>query len=103
MDIKGYVNPRSLGNTEPNDFLKMDVFIEDALWEKYINKKNSAEGRTWDVVWMMKMFCSGPDIQQDKARFIVYLGGKKVTLRAYLHSKAMALCVGIAPSVEAKS
>jgi hypothetical protein len=52
---------------------------------------------------MMKMFCSGPDIQQDKARFIVYLGGKKVALRAYLHSKVMALCVGIAPSVEAKS
>jgi hypothetical protein len=39
MDIKGYVNPRSLGNTDPNDFLNMDIFIEDALWEKYINKK----------------------------------------------------------------
>jgi hypothetical protein len=103
MHIKGYVKTRSLGNTEPNDFLEMDIFIEDALWEKYINKKNSTEGRIWDVVWMMKMFCSGPDIQQDKARLIVYLGGKKVTLRAYLHSKVMALCVGIAHSVEAKS
>jgi hypothetical protein len=101
MDINGYVNPRSLGNTEPNHFLQMDIFIEDALWEKYVNEKDYAKGRTWDVVWMMKMLCSGPAIQQDKARFIVYFGGKKVMLRAYLHSRVMALCVGIAPSVEA--
>jgi len=97
------VNPRSLGNTEPNDFPKMDIFIEDVLWEKHVNKKNSAEVRTWDIVWMMTRFCGGADIQQDKARFSVYFGSKNVTLRAYLNSEFRALCVGIAPSAKAKS
>jgi hypothetical protein len=35
-DIKGYVNPRSFGNTEPNEFLHMDIFFEQELWDRYI-------------------------------------------------------------------
>lgn len=94
MNIKGYVNPRELGNEEPNQFLGMDIFVEQLLWDKHIAGKHE-KVRTWDVVWMMRMHCSSVAIQHGKAEFPVYLGRRKMSLRAYLHPRMMALCVGL--------
>ena len=83
MDIKGYVNPRSLGNNEPNQFLKLDLFIEDELWAKFIDKNGKAVLRTWDVTWMFRVMCRAEDIEKGTARFDVKLGSKNVKLRGY--------------------
>jgi hypothetical protein len=99
MDIKGYVNPRSLGNTEPNQMFGMDIFIETELWEKYVAHKNEAKRntRTYDICCMLTFGTSGPaSIQEKEREFKVFLKGKEVSLRAYIHPQILALCVGLA-------
>jgi hypothetical protein len=97
MDIKGYVNPRSLGNTEPNEFFGFDIFIEEELWQRYVNNKHEAvrNTRTYDICSMLRFGCLGgpASIQRKEQTFKVFLKGKEMTLRAYIHPQVMALCV----------
>ena len=98
MEIKGYVNPRSLGNSEPNALFGMDVFFEEQLWEKYIAHKDEVTRDThvYDVCWMLRCGTNGPaSIQQREQTFKVFLNGKETTLRTNIHPKVMALCVGL--------
>ena len=102
MDLNGYVNPRSLGNSEPNQMFGMDIFIEHELWEKYIDHKAAAtrDLRTYDVCWMLISQCHGRPPRYEERRNFVYhatkYGNKKLTLCAYWHPEIMALCVGLA-------
>lgn len=122
MNIPGYVNPREIGNKEPNELFHMDVFIEDALWKKYVSHPNQQEQnlRTFDVCSMLlhthRGERGGRAIENGTARYeveFVMQAGKGeseenfaddtaydeteiVTLRAYQHPKFMALCVGLA-------
>jgi hypothetical protein len=136
MNIPGYVNPREIGNSEPNEFFKMDIFIEQSVWDKYIaisgvknvnttkhDKKDAEATRTWDVCWMLANYCSGKAIEEGTATFPVefliqeglgesdktianntaYDKTETVILKAYLHPKFMALCVGMAADSSTES
>jgi hypothetical protein len=98
-NLTGYVNPREIGNDEPNQNLGMDIFLEQELWDKYIAGEQH-KARTWDVVWMMRTGCSGPAgiMQSGGQNFQVVLKRKELTLRVYIHPRLMALCVGLAKS-----
>lgn len=104
-DLSGYVNPRSLGNYEPNQALGMDLFFEQALWDKYIANKNTRRRDlyTWDA---MAPFCMRatmgrivdhepmPDLTITS--YQVKIGHHKpCTVRVYMHRRIMALCVGL--------
>jgi|SRR5882762_9237658 len=103
MDIKGYMNPRSLGNTEPNQMFGMDIFIEEQLWQKYVDHKEEAirNTRTYDICWMLRCGTTSPaSIREKEQTFKVSLKGKEMTLRVYVHPQFMALCVGLARMAE---
>jgi hypothetical protein len=99
-ELVGYVNPRSLGNSEPQEFFGMDLFFEQGLWDKYIFHKNphTRDTRTWDVCWMLRTFCAGPP-QYSNRRTFPYCaskyGNKEIKLCVYWHPDVMALCVGL--------
>ena len=119
MNIPGYVNPRETGNSEPNQMFRMDIFIENALWDKYIAHSNEREqnARTFDVCSMLlhthhgerggKAIEAGQAFYQvdfvtqegkgesddNFANDTAYDKTEVVTLRAYIHSDVMALCV----------
>lgn len=105
-DINGYVNPRSLGNTEPNDFLHMDIFFEEALWDKYIANKDARRRDlyTWDatIAAAMKMMGAARAGLPESAFFKGFHFSCKIghhkpcNLRAYHHPRYMAFCVGLA-------
>jgi len=100
MDIEGYVNPRSLGNDEPNRFLQADIFIEQVLWDRYVAHKKDVHRqnvKTWDVTFMTAMACRGAsgDMLRRGIEFECKIGHHKpCVLRAYQHPRYMALCVG---------
>jgi hypothetical protein len=122
MNLPGYVNPREIGNSEPNEMFRMDIFIEDSLWNKYISYPNVREqsARTFDVCSMLlhthhgehggRAIEAGQAFYQvefvtqegkgesDKnfANDTAYDKTEVVTLRAYQHPEVMALCVGLA-------
>jgi len=98
MEIKGYVNPRSLGNTEPNELFGMDVFFEDSLWQKYLDKGTATTVRVWDTCFMLRNMCSPYAIRDGGSTFLVHypITAKKPTkLKAYFHHHWGALCVGL--------
>lgn len=98
-EIEGYVNPRTqINDTSAQDIFALDVFFEQSLWYRYIDdeRTDTMHARVWDVVWMLRTQCSPVEVQQGGQRFKVYLGHRKVTLKAYTHPNILALCVGIA-------
>jgi len=121
MNLPGYVNPRELGNEEPNRLFRMDIFIENDLWNRYISHPNQREqnARTYDVCSMLlhnfRGELGGRAIEADKARYEVefviqeglgesdetfangtaYDKTEIATLRAYQHPEFIALCVGL--------
>jgi hypothetical protein len=107
-NINGYVNPRSLGNDEPNQALTQDIFFEQVLWDKYIASKKTATQnlRTWDATVAVMMRLSGLSragaLTQEQMHQGVPLGPIKIgshapcKLRVYEHPRIMALCVGLA-------
>lgn len=105
-DIKGYVNPRSLGNDEPQQFLHVDIFFEQELWDKYIANTNTKRRDlyTWDVTIVAAITVSGAArAGVSESRFyngfscICKIGHHKpCELRVYQHDQFMALCVGLA-------
>jgi hypothetical protein len=101
MDMAGYINPRSIGNKEPNELFGMDIFIEDAVWKEYVADRNikTQNTRTWDICWMLRASCSSPATIQragsEGVEFRVILQRKEVVLRAYIHPEMMAFCVGM--------
>jgi hypothetical protein len=121
MNLPGYVNPREIGNSEPNEFFKMDIFIEQSLWDKYISHLNQRDqnARTYDVCSMLLFHYhgerGGKAIEAGTATYPVEFVMKEGkgesdehfandtaydktevdTLRAYQHPEVMALCVGL--------
>jgi hypothetical protein len=105
-DINGYVNPRSLGNDEPNQFLKLDIFFEQELWDKYIANKNTKRRDlyTWDATVVAAMTVRGAaragvsESEFYKGFYCTCKIGhhKPCELRVYQHPHIMALCVGLA-------
>jgi hypothetical protein len=98
-DIRGYINPRSLGNNEPNKFFGFDIFIAQDLWDNYVAHKRQGiqNTRTWDICWMLRSLCPSPAAiarsGKEGCLFQVSLKNKTMTLRAYIHPQIMALCV----------
>jgi hypothetical protein len=105
-DIKGYVNPRSLGNDEPQQFLHMDIFFEQELWDEYIVNKNTKRRDlyTWDATIAAAMTIRGAALAvvrqssfDEGFYFTCKIGHHKpCELRVYQHHQFMALCVGLA-------
>jgi hypothetical protein len=105
-DIKGYVNPRSFGNTEPNEFLHMDIFFEQELWDRYIANKNTIRRDlyTWDATALTGVTvgraarAGATEAAFDRGfHFECKIGHHApCKLRVYQHPNTMALCVGLA-------
>jgi hypothetical protein len=94
-DIDGYVNPRSLGNSELQPELGMDFYFEQALWDKYIQHKNTdrQSTRTWDVFFMSGSRFAGPPPYTVRHRFTyraTKYGNKEITLCIYWHPTIFA-------------
>jgi len=104
-DIKGYVNPRSLGNNEPQQFLQMDIFFEQELWDRYIDNKNEMRRDlyTWDATALTCFAGLGrlsPQTADEALRKGIRVYGKighhaPCHMRVYQHADCLALCVGL--------
>jgi hypothetical protein len=101
-DIKGYVNPRSLGNNEPNQLLRMDIFFEQELWDKYIDNKDNdrRDLYTWDATMLAVSAIPQGVTETEFLKGFLRRGlighHKACVLRVYQHPHFMALCVGLA-------
>jgi hypothetical protein len=104
-DIKGYVNPRSLGNNEPQELLHMDIFFEQALWDRYIEDKDKERRDlyTWDAT-ALATFSGLQRLSRENADEALRKGigifGKighhaPCHMRVYQHPDILALCVGL--------
>jgi hypothetical protein len=108
-DLDGYINPRSLGNNEPNNAFRMDVFFERALWDKYIDNKNTRRRDlcTWDSMapFYMEATMGGlarkyatrePVPGETITSYQVKIGHHApCACHAYHHKDTMALCIGL--------
>jgi len=105
-DIEGYVNPRSLGNDEPQQFLHMDIFFEQEMWDKYIENKNTRRRDLyiWDATFIAGLTAQGAaragisESEFFKGLCCTCKIGHHApcNLRVYMHPRVMALCVGLA-------
>jgi len=105
-DLKGYVNPRSLGNNEPNQLLHKDIFFEEELWDKYIANKDTRRRdlHIWDATILAAITLQGAaraGVSESEffkgLHYTCKIGHHAPReLRAYQHPHIMALCVGLA-------
>jgi hypothetical protein len=109
MNIDGYVNPRTLGNTEFNETLHMDLFFEQELWDRYIaNKKvERRDLYAWDafspfyfkLIGLARAGCN-PLPGDTIGAYQVKIGHHApCPCRMYVHPHYLALCIGLAPTV----